>query len=415
MQEMKSKPSLELADIFRQHAKNYVENHGPTSVQQRRVLKAIQLCRTAALGGHVEECDDCGHREISYNSCRNGHCPKCQAAARAKWLDARKKELLPVEYFHVVFTLAEEFRLIALQNKKTVYGILFRAAAQTLSQVAENPKHLGAKIGFFGILHTWGQNLFHHPHVHFVVPGGGLSTDKTKWISAPRGFFLPLAVLKLVFRGKFIDLLKRAYAKGELDFHGDVAKLSDRKAFEAHLDKAAKHEWVIHVKPPFGGPEQVLKYLARYTHRVAISNQRLVSMKDGKVTFKWKDYASGNQKKFMTISVVELIRRFLLHVMPLRFIRIRYYGFLSSRNRKQSLELCQKLLAKLADALPYENVETHDSSGSQELESPDLPATQNQRKKCPACKKGSMVIIINLLPIPHWRRRAPIPELVDTS
>jgi hypothetical protein len=399
-------PPLEVADIFRTYAEEYVNNHGPTSSHQRRVLKAIQLCRTAALGGHVEECDSCGHQEISYNSCRNMHCPKCQAAARARWLEARQRELLPVEYFHLVFTIPEEFRLIALQNKKTVYGILFRAAAETLSQVARDPKHLGAEIGFFGILHTWGQNLCHHPHVHFVVPGGGLSADKTRWISASKGFFLPLKVLKIVFRGKFIHFLKRAYAKDELVFHGAVAKLADPKAFETHIDNASKHEWVIHAKPPFGGPKQVLKYLARYTHRVAIANQRLVSMENGNVTFRWKDYADHNRKKLMNLGVFEFIRRFLLHVVPLRFNRIRYYGFLSPRNRKDSLELCRKLVTEPepAESLVYDNPQPHDP-----------PDPEDQRKRCPACKKGMMVITEELKPIPYWRIALSAPEPVDTS
>jgi hypothetical protein len=402
---MKAPPPLELADILRQYAQEYVENHGLTSARQRGILKAIQLCRTAALGGHVEECDACGHREISYNSCRNGNCPKCQAAARAQWLEARQGELLPVEYFHLVFTIPEEFDLIALQNKKTVYGILFRAAADTLCQAAKNPKHLGAEIGFFGLLHTWGQTICHHPHVHFVIPGGGLSADKTKWISAPKGFFLPVEILKIVFRGKFIDFLKRAYGRGELVFHNAVERLANPKAFEAHLDKASKHEWYVHVKPPFGGPEQVLKYLARYTHRVAISNQRLVSMEDGKVTFRWKDYADHNRVKLMTLSVFEFIRRFLLHVLPRGFNRIRYYGFLSPRKRQASLDLCRDLLTEPEDSPSYQDCQIENHSTPEE----------DKRKRCPICKEGFMVVIEELDPDPHWRIQRSIPELVDTS
>ena len=402
---MTSTPTLELADIFRRYAPEYIQSHGPTTPHERRVLDAIQRCRTVALGGHVEKCDHCGHTEVFYNSCRNLHCPKCQAAARARWLEARQDELLPVEYFHLVFTLAEEFRPIALQNKKTVYGILFRAAAETLCQLARDPKHLGAEIGFFGILHTWGQNLSHHPHVHFVVPGGGLSPDRAAWVSAPRGFFLPIKVLKLVFRGKFIAHLKRAFTNEKLVFRGSLAELADSKAFNALLDNACRHEWVVYAKQPFGGPQHVLKYLARYTHRVAIANQRLISMDGGRVTFRWKDYADHNRMKVMNLDVFEFIRRFLLHVVPPRFTRIRYYGFLSTRNRTDSLALCRRLLtqAETANSVPDGGCEPVDSGHPEE-----------QRRSCPVCKKGTMVIIEDFGPS-RWRPDPSRPESVDTS
>ena len=397
-------PELEVADILREYAHEYVEKHGPTSTQERRVLKALQLCRTSALGGHVEECNSCGHREISYNSCRNGHCPKCQAGARRKWLSARESELLPVEYFHVVFTIPKEFRLLAFQNKEVVYGILFRAAAETLCQVARDPRHLGAQIGVFGILHTWGQNLSYHPHVHFVVPGGGLSADRTSWISAPRGFFLPLKVIKLVFRGKFIDFLKRAFAKGELVFHGELEALADPEAFEAHLTEASKHEWVVYAKPPFGGPKQVLKYLARYTHRVAISNQRLVAMEDGKITFRWKDYTDHSRIKHMTLSAFEFIRRFLLHILPSGFHRIRYYGFLATRTRTESIALCRKLILEEVESPVYSD-----------LESEDRLTEENGGKPCPVCNEGVMVILYEVTPVGFRRTRLSLPEIMDTS
>lgn len=399
-------PPLEVADIFRRHAKEYIESHGPTSARQRRIIKAIELCRTAALGGHVAKCDRCEHKEVYYNSCRNGHCPKCQGVARGRWLKARQGELLPVKYFHIVFTIPEEFRLIAYQNKQTVYGILFRAAAETLLQLARDPRHLGAEIGFFGILHTWGQTLCHHPHVHFVVPAGGLSPDRTKWISASEKFFLPLKVVRIVFRGKFIDLLKRAFAEGQLTFHGGVAKLADAEAFEANLDKASRHEWVIYLKRPFADPDRVLKYLARYVHRVAISNHRLVSMDGNTVTFKWKDYADNDKIKLMTLDVFEFIRRFLLHAVPLGFHRIRYYGFLSPRKRGGSLELCRQLLPQPVE-LPL-----HADDDREPLEPRDF---EDKPERCPKCKEGTMMIIQTICPIPFWRIQESTPALVDTS
>lgn len=400
-----NRPALELAHILRQYSNEYIKNYGPVSRRQRYVLKAIQLCRTKALGGHRLECDYCKTEQISYNSCRNTHCPKCQAAARAEWLKARRDELLPVEYFHVVFTMPSEFRLIALQNKKVVYGILFRAAAETLRQVARDPKHLGAEIGFFGIIHTNGQTLCHHPHVHFVVPGGGLSADKTKWTSTPKGFFLPINVLRVVFRGKFIDFIKRAFANGELKFYGDIADLAHPQLFEANIDKGSRHKWTVHSKRPFDGPDRVLKYLARYTHRVAIANSRLISLKDGKVTFKWKDYSDNDKIKIMTLDVFEFIRRFLLHVLPSGFVRIRYYGLLSCRNRKKNLQICRNLLIKQNESMSYTDSATEDI----------FPPFEEKGQLCPVCKKGHLVVIQDLGRIPVWKARMPVFEPIDTS
>ncbi len=316
---MTHRPSLEVADIFRQYAEPYLTHHA-VSPQQRRVMRDIQACRTVALGGHVEQCDRCGHQAISYNSCRNRHCPKCQGPARARWLDARASELLPVPYFHVVFTLPGVLAPLILQNPKVAYDLLFQSVAATLLEVAANPKQLGARIGFLTVLHTWGQNLMHHPHLHCVVPAGGLSPDGTSWISGRADFFLPVRVLSRVFRGKFIALLKTAFHREELRFHGDLKALATPAVMERLLDQSVSHEWVVYAKPPFGGLAQVLKYLARYTHRVAISNHRLLGLENGKVTFRWKDYAHNNKPSVMTLDATEFIRRFLMHVMPRSFV-----------------------------------------------------------------------------------------------
>jgi len=296
--------SLEVADVFRRHGDAYrraCDAH--LGRVERRVMSAIELCRTAALGGHTEACADCGLVRCAYNSCRNRHCPKCQGQAREEWLAARQAELLPVPYFHVVFTLPAPVAEIAFQNKETVYAILFRAAAQTLRMIAADPKHLGAEIGLVAVLHTWGQNLHHHPHVHCVVPGGGPSLDGTRWVSCRPGFFLPVRVLSRVFRRLFLDELRAAFEAGHLGFFGDLAGLAEPAAFARCLRDLRRVEWVVYAKPPFGGPEQVLKYLARYTHRVAISNSRLTALEDGRVSFRWKDYAHGGGRKVMTYSI----------------------------------------------------------------------------------------------------------------
>jgi hypothetical protein len=341
-------------------------------------LKELAVCRTAALGGHLDQCDQCGHRQPSYNSCRNRHCPKCQAAARGEWLEARRAELLPVGYFHVVFTLPEEIAQVALQNKAVVYGLLFHASAQTLQEIAADPRHLGAEIGFLSVLHTWGQNLLHHPHIHCVVPGGGISPDGTRWVASPPNFFLPVRVLSRVFRGKFLAGLRRAWRGGELSFHGSLAGLRDDREFQRLVDRAYRREWVVYAKPPFGGAELVLKYLARYTHRVAISNSRLVSMHDGRVAFRWKDYARGGRCATMTLLAVEFLRRFLLHVLPAGFQRLRRYGFLANGQGQTKLELCRRLLQRptlAADAMHKPVAET----GSEDEAAAPI---------CPVCRQG---------------------------
>lgn len=401
---------LEVADVFRDHGLAFLDEFGDAlSPEQRRVLSDLAACRTAALGGHVEACDRCGHQCISYNSCRNRHCPKCQGTAAARWLDARATELLPTEYFHVVFTLPEAIGPIALQNPRVVYGILFRAAAETLLQVAADPKRLGAEIGFLAVLHTWGQNLHHHPHVHCVVPGGGLSPEGSRWISCPTGFFLPVRVLSRVFRGKFLARLRAAFDEGKLAFHGQQSALSDAGQFQRQLVASAKTDWVVYAKPPFGGPEQVLKYLARYTHRVAITNRRLIDVEEGQVRFRTKDYTDDGRPKTVTLHATEFIRRFLLHVLPSGFVRIRHYGFLSNRLRQEKLALCRELL----HVTPMPELVSISSSAelSEEMVGP------SSVKLCPSCGVGHMVIIDPLVPTGGQRGEEPCGRVpvFDTS
>jgi hypothetical protein len=408
-----TRPGLEVADVFRQHGDAFLDRHGDgLSHEQRRALHDITACRTAALGGHVEACDRCGHQQVAYNSCRNRHCPKCQATAAADWMEAREADLLPVEYFHVVFTLPEALGPIALQNPRVVYGLLFQAAAETLQQVAADPKHLGASIGFLAILHTWGQNLQHHPHVHCVVPGGGLSPDASRWVACRPGFFLPVRVLSRVFRGKFLSLLRTAFDRGRLAFHGDLGPLADTGEFQRRLAASARTEWVVYAKPPFGGPEQALKYLARYTHRVAISNSRLTALEGDEVEFLWKDYAHEGKQKTMTLKAVEFIRRFLLHVLPAGFVRIRHYGLLANRVCREKLALCRELLgvgaAPEPAADPGPEPERTAEGGS-------------AARACPVCGAGRMVIVEILRATSVDRRggvgREPAPVRVgfDTS
>jgi putative transposase/transposase-like zinc-binding protein len=384
-------PAPDLADIFRVHGPAYLAAFGDSlSGQQKRALREISLCRTAALGGHVEQCDHCGHRKISYCSCRNRHCPKCQAAARAAWLEQRAAELLPVEYFHVVFTLPQPLAPLALQNQRVLYGILFRAASETLLQIGADPKHLGARIGFLAVLHTWGQNLHHHPHLHCVVPGGGIAPDGCRWTACRRQFLFPVKVLSRLFRAKFASYLKRAFHHGKLRFHGKLEPLGKKTNFFTWLDKAARSEWVVYAKPPFGGPQQVLKYLARYTHRAAISNQRLVALHDGLVTFRWKDYAQASRPAIMTLQATEFIRRFLLHVLPTGFVKIRHFGFLANRCRKQKILLCRKLL----DIGPTTKPERSNA------QDPSLTKQQEPKQvdPCPVCKVGFFRAVEILLP-----------------
>jgi len=337
-----SRPPFEVADLVRTAGSAFIErNRAWIRWTHIKVLHAIARCRTAALGGHIDECIRCGHRAtISYNSCRNRHCPKCQTGARERWIQARRRELLPSPYVHVVFTLPPQLAALALQNKKLIYGLLLRSSAETLLEIARNPRHLGAEIGFFSVLHTWNQKLQLHPHVHCVVPAGGLSLDHTRWIRSRPRFFLPIQVLRRVFRGKFVASLKSAFQHDQLHLSGDLALLAQPKIFAAWLRPLFRKDWIVYSKPPFGGPDYVLQDLGRYTHRVAISNHRLVSLANGQVSFRWRDSADNNEQKLMTLSQNEFLRRFLLHLLPKGFVRIRHFGLLANRRRSTLLPLC---------------------------------------------------------------------------
>src|SRR6266699_2121287 len=394
--------SPEVADVFRRHGEAYRRAHdGHLGRVERRVMSAIELCRTAALGGHTEACADCGLVRCAYNSCRNLHCPKCQGQARAEWLAARQAELLPVPYFHVVFTLPAAVAQIAFHNKATVYAILFRAAAETLRTIAADPKHLGVETGLVAVLHTWGQNLHHHPHIHCVVPGGGPSLDHTRWVTCRRGFFLPVRVLSRLFRRLFLDELRTAFTAGELGFFGELAVLAEPAAFARHLRELRRVEWVVYAKPPFGGPAQVLAYLGRYTHRVAISNQRLLAAQDGKIAFQWQDYRRhGRQKsRVMTLDAGEFTRRFLLHTLPPGFQRIRYFGFLANRHRKEKLARCRQLLTPAVTQLLPPPAACREL-GRVLQDPPPLP-------RCPRCGAG---FLIRSLTLPPYRWPAPPPD-----
>jgi hypothetical protein len=376
----------EVADVFRRYGEAYRQRHGASlSTAQRRVMTAIELCRTAALGGHIEQCDHCDHQRICYNSCRDRHCPKCQSMARAQWLEDRRSELLDTQYFHVVFTMPQPIAAIAYQNKKPVYDILFKAASETLRTIAADPKHLGAQIGFFAVLHTWGQNLLHHPHLHCVVAGGGISPDGTRWIPCRPDFFLPVRVLSRLFRRLLLNYLEKAFEAGELQFFASLDPLRERAAFSRYLAPLRNTEWVVYAKPPFAGPDDVLRYVARYTHRVAISNDRLLDLDDGEVKFRWKDYRNGTQQKTMGLTAEEFIRRFLLHVLPEGFQRIRYYGFLASRYRQQKLALCRQLL-HMPPSEPGNETKKDYRDQYAELTGISL-------RTCPVCHQGHMVIV----------------------
>jgi len=376
---------LEVADVFRRFGPAFRDQHGPSlSAARRRAMLVIERCRTAALGGHMERCGDCGHQRIAYNSCRNRNCPKCQGLARAQWLADRQAELLDVPYFHVVFTVPEAVATVAFQNQTVVYDILFRAASETLRKIAADPQHLGAEIGFLAVLHTWGQNLTHHPHLHCLVPGGGIAPDGKSWIACRPGFFLPVRVLSRMFRGLFLHYLEKAHAAGELNFFSAHRHLHEPAAFRRYLAPVRDTEWVVYAKRPFAGPAPVLDYVGRYTHRVAISNNRLVSMEEGKVRFRWKEYRDGNRQKTMSLQAGEFIRRFLIHVLPDGFHRIRYFGFLGNCHRARKLDLCRELL-RMAPATPT-----------------DPPADYRDRyetltgrtlRQCPHCLTGIMVVI----------------------
>jgi hypothetical protein len=339
-----NRPTVEVADIFRALGDIFMDQH-TLGIQQLKVIRAITRCRTAALGGHADVCPNCKEAPvISYNSCRNRHCNKCQSQARERWMEARRQELLQTRYFHVVFTLPHELHTLVLQNQEGLYNLLFRTVAETLREVARNSKHLGAEIGFFGILHTWGQNLLFHPHIHCVIPGGGISPDKERWIHPLYPFFLPVKALGKVFRGKFVAGLRCAHRKKLLTCAGSIQYLAKPQCFSAFLRTLFRQNWVVYAKPAFGGPEQVIRYLGRYTHRVAISNHRLISFDGGNVTFRWRDYAGGNKTRVMTVSPDEFMRRFLLHVLPKGFVRIRHFGVLANHCRSASIDLCRKLL-----------------------------------------------------------------------
>jgi hypothetical protein len=390
-----SRPPLEVADLIRNAGAAFIaRNRHWLSWKHVKVLRAIARCRTAALGGHLDECTRCGHRAISYNSCRNRHCPKCQTSARERWIAARQRELLPTRYVHVVFTLPRELAPLSLQNKRVVYDLLFRASAETLLEVARDPKHLGAEIGFFSVLHTWNQKLGLHPHVHCVVPAGGLSPDRRLWIKPRYPFFLPVKVLSRVFRGKFVAALKRAFHEDRLRFQGSLTLLAQPKTFAAWLRPLFRKDWVVYSKRPFGGPEYVLQYLGRYTHRVAISNHRLISFADGKVTFRWRDSVHHNEQKMLTLSLDEFLRRFLLHLLPNRFVRIRNFGFLANRRRATSLPLCFQLLP--SRSAPQTGQDCSTINGAKDL------------WRCPQCA-GPMVIIERLTPAEIQLRSPPLP------
>ena len=388
-------PLVELADIVAVAAHHFTDRPpGWFTWMHLKVLVAIERCRTAAMGGHMDQCSGCGHRAISYNSCRNRHCPKCQSQARDRWLAARRAELLAAPYAHGVFTLPHQLAPLALQNKELIYGLLFRASAQTLLQIASDARHLGAEIGFFSVLHTWNQKLQHHPHVHCVVAAGGLARDHTHWVH-PRSlrFFLPQGVLSEVFRGKFIEGLQQAHASGQLQFHGLLRGLAEPKLFRSFIRQLFGPRWVVYCKPPFGGPEQVLRYLGAYTHRVAISNHRLVSFMDGQVTFRWRDSAHKNRKRFLTLPADEFLRRFLLHALPRGFVRIRHFGFLASRSRSAMLPLCKQMLAGASFT-------THSVAARANSRNEPSPVWS-----CPLC--GASMVLVERLTAVQIRLRSP--------
>lgn len=411
-----TRPALELADVVRAFGPAFEEQYGHAlSPAQRQVMTAIVKCRTAALGGHVEGCDGCGHRRVAYTSCRNRHSPKCQAAARAAGLDRQAEDLLPVEYFHVVFTLPGAVGPLALQNPRLVYAALFRAAAGSLAGLAADPKRLGAEVGFLAVLHTCGQTLGLHPHVHCVVPGGGLSADGTRWVSCRAGFFLPVKPLGRLFRGKFLAILADQQARGRLTLAGSLQDLAGPRRFAEWAAELRRTDWVVHAKPPFGGPEQVLRYLARYTHRVAISNHRLVGLDDRSVSFRWKDYAAGDAPRTMALDGVEFVRRFLQHVLPAGFVRIRHSGFLANRSRDDKLARCRALLGQPSSppATPLDEAALEPCVAGEGREG-GADAAAESLPGCPACGVGRMRVVVAT---PRLPPPTPVggPAAVDTS
>jgi len=398
-----SRPRLEVADVFHHHGAAWRRaNAGHLSLGQLQVMSAIEHCRSAALGGHVERCQDCGHSRIAYNSCRNRHCPKCQGAAAKDWLAAREADLLPVGYFHLVFTLPAEIAPIAYQNKAVVYDLLFRAASETLLTIAADPRHLGARIGFTAVLHSWGSAMTHHPHLHMIVPGGGISLDGTRWVACRPGFLLPVRVLSRLFRRLFLARLVDAHAAGRLAFFGELDSLRHQTAFAAHLAPLRKKNWFVYAKPPFAGPEAVLAYLARYTHRVAISNSRLVGLDERGVSFRYKDYRRDGQARFRTMTLMpdEFIRRFLLHILPKGFHRIRHYGLLASAGCKTNIARARELIAVPVPVMepPAEHDDAKVEAG----------AAADHRPPCPCC--GGRMIIVETFERCGAPRGPPAPE-----
>jgi hypothetical protein len=381
--------SIEVADILRAYGPMYRKTY-KLPIRHLRAMRAIEICRTAALGGHKYKCDECGSLSISYNSCRNRHCPKCQNLEKERWVEAREKDILPTHYFHEVFTVPEDLRPIALRNQRVIYGILFRAVSETLNELARDPKRIGAEIGVIAVLHTWSQTLIDHPHIHCIVTGGGLSLDGNRWISTREKYFMPVKVLSVVFRGKFLDYLKQAYKAGKLNFVGNIEALKDKNNFGKLLNKLYRQSWHVYCKPPFKAAENVVQYLGRYTHRVAISNERIVKLEDDRVTIRYRDYASGNMLKEMTLDAQEFIRRFLLHVLPDRFVKIRHYGILSNRNLKTKLLKCKVLLGA-----PVSKTDEQRLSWQKLLER----ITGIDSALCPICKKGRLFLFEVLEPI----------------
>ena len=386
---MRPPRGVEVADIFRRHGPEYRQSHSLPR-NHLRAMRAIETCRTAALGGHKGRCQDCGHLEISYNSCRNRHCPKCQTLRKERWIEERAQDLLPVQYFHVVFSIPAELNPLVIMNQRVLYDLLFRSVSETLLELSDNPVHLGARVGFIAILHTWGQNLMDHPHIHCVVPGGGLSPDRHRWVASPKRFFIHVKAMSELFRGKFLDYLKDHYESGNLIFPGGSEHLREPRVFNRFRWRLSQKEWVVYCKPPFGGPEGVLQYLGRYTHRVAISNNRILSLENGSVSFRWRDYADGDTQKIMTLQAQEFIRRFLLHVLPHRYVRIRHFGLLSNRNRKNDIALCRELLGNGTTVTKGKDTEETWQELLQRICGIDVTT-------CPVCRKGRM-LLVEILP-----------------
>jgi len=384
---MRASRGVEVADIFRQYGIDYNEFHKMPR-NQRRAMGAVMSCRTARLGGHVDECNSCGHQKISYNSCRNRHCPKCQFLRKEKWIESRSEDLLPIQYFHVVFTIPSELKPLVLRNPKLMYNLLFRAVSETLMELGRD--RLGARIGFISILHTWGQNLMDHPHIHCVVTGGGLSYEEPLWVSCRKGFFIPVRVMSALLRGKFLAYLSESYNSEEIELSGSTSHLSEPHSFNLFLRQLYHKKWVVYCKPPFNGVDGVLQYLSRYTHRIAISNERILKVENGRVTFLWRDYADGDKKKVMTLDAEEFIRRFLLHVLPDRYVKIRHFGLLANRRRKHHIALARQLLGSAKTEAKQEVSKTWQELM---LEVSGVDVTQ-----CPACQKGRMVSVGILSP-----------------